>query len=68
MDTADLDVGELTVMGSLIGTMPELEELVALAARSQVSVTTRLYPLDDIRAAMSDLRAGEIRGRAVIVP
>ena len=50
MDTADLVVGEFTVMGSLIGTIPELEELVALAARSQVSVTTRLYPLDDIRA------------------
>jgi NAD+-dependent secondary alcohol dehydrogenase Adh1 len=68
VDTADLVVGELTVMGSLIGTIPELEELVALAARSQVSVTTRLYPLDDIGAAISDLRAGEIRGRAVVVP
>ena len=68
VDTADLVVGELTVMGSLIGTIAELEELVALAARSQVSVTTQLYPLDNIRTAMSDLRAGEIRGRAVIVP
>ena len=35
VDTADLVVGELTVMGSLIGTIPELEELVALAARSR---------------------------------
>ena len=68
VDTADLVVGEFTVTGSLVGTITELEELVALAARSHVSVTTRPYPLDDIHAAMSDLRSGEIRGRAVIVP
>ena len=68
VDTADLVANELTVMGSLVGTITELGELVTLAARSRVRVTTRLYPLDDIRSAMSDLRAGEIRGRAVIVP
>jgi NAD+-dependent secondary alcohol dehydrogenase Adh1 len=66
--TADLVGGEFTVMGSLIGTITELGELVALAARSLVSVTSRLYPLDDIQVAIDDLRAGEIRGRAVIVP
>jgi NAD+-dependent secondary alcohol dehydrogenase Adh1 len=68
MDTSDLVVRELTVMGSLIGTIPELGELVALAAASKVVVTTRIYPLADLRAAMSDLRAGDVRGRAVIVP
>ena len=31
-------------------------------------VTTRLYPLDEIQAAMTDLRAGRVQGRAVIVP
>ncbi len=68
VDTADLVVGELTVMGSLIGTIGELGELVALAKRSAVRVTTRVYPLTEIRAAMTDLRAGLVQGRAVIVP
>jgi NAD+-dependent secondary alcohol dehydrogenase Adh1 len=68
IDTADLVVGELTVMGSLVGTIRELGELVALAERSAVRVTTRLYSLAEIQAAMTDLRAGRVRGRAVIVP
>ena len=45
IDTADLVTGELTVMGSLVGTIQELGELVALAARSAVRVTSRSYPL-----------------------
>ena len=68
IDTAELVAGELTVMGSLIGTIRELGELVALAERSQVHVTTRLYRLAEIQTAITDLRAGRIQGRAVIVP
>jgi NAD+-dependent secondary alcohol dehydrogenase Adh1 len=68
VDTADLVVRELTVMGSLIGTIEELGELVTLAAASKVTVTTRVYPLTDIGTAMGDLRRGTIQGRAVIVP
>ena len=68
VDTSELVVRELTVMGSLIGTIQELGELVALAAASKVTVATQIYPLADIRTAMTDLRAGGVRGRAVIVP
>jgi NAD+-dependent secondary alcohol dehydrogenase Adh1 len=68
LETSQLVVRELTVLGSLIGTIRELGELVALAARSKVTVTTRIYRLEDIAAAMTDLRAGHVQGRAVIVP
>ncbi|MEO8274071.1 MAG: NAD(P)-dependent alcohol dehydrogenase [Chloroflexota bacterium] len=66
--TADLVVGEVSIVGSLIGTHAELVELVALAERSLVTVTTRTYPLDAIGDAMEDLRQGRIQGRAVILP
>ena len=47
---------------------PTEEELVALAAAGKVSLRTRRYPLDDINAAVEDLRNGRIVGRAVIQP
>ena len=64
----DLVANEVTIAGSLIGTHEELVELAGLADRGLVTVTTRTYPLDAIGEAMVDLRAGEIHGRAVIVP
>jgi NAD+-dependent secondary alcohol dehydrogenase Adh1 len=64
----DLVASEVTIAGSLIGTHEELVELAGLADRGLVTVTTRTYPLDAIGEAMVDLRAGEIHGRAVIVP
>jgi NAD+-dependent secondary alcohol dehydrogenase Adh1 len=66
--TADLVVGELEVTGSLIGTYGELQELVALAGRSRVHVATAPYPLAAFADAVADLRAGRIRGRAILVP
>ena len=66
--TADLVAGELSIGGSLIGTHNELVELIALAERGMVTVTTRTYPLDAINDAIEDLREGRIQGRAVIIP
>jgi len=64
----DLVTNEITVLGSLIGTHQELVELMALAERSQVRVTTRRYSLDAIHEAIGDLREGRILGRAILVP
>jgi NAD+-dependent secondary alcohol dehydrogenase Adh1 len=67
-DVYDLVGGEITVAGSLVGTLAELAELVALAEAARVSVRTRCYPLQAVADAMADLRAGAIVGRAVLVP
>lgn len=66
--TGDLVFGGFNVVGVNTGTHSELAELVALAERGLVTVTTRTYPLDAIAEAMEDLREGRIVGRAVIVP
>jgi NAD+-dependent secondary alcohol dehydrogenase Adh1 len=59
---------ELSIVGNLVGTHSELEELVWLAAAGKVSLRTRRYPLDDINAAVEDLRGGRMIGRAVVMP
>jgi D-arabinose 1-dehydrogenase-like Zn-dependent alcohol dehydrogenase len=40
---------------------------MALVAEGRVALHAREYPLEDIGVAVRDLRAGAIRGRAVIV-
>jgi NAD+-dependent secondary alcohol dehydrogenase Adh1 len=59
---------ELTIVGNLVGTHTELEELVGLAAAGKVTLRTRQYTLEDINEAVADLRGGRILGRAVLLP
>jgi len=66
--TYDLIGREITVAGSLVGTLTELAELAVLADQGLVTVTGTTYPLTAIRDAMTDLRAGRVEGRAVLVP
>lgn len=59
----------LTIQGSYVGSVPETAELMELVRRTglpDVPVSTRR--LDDVNAAMSDLRAGKIVGRVVLTP
>ena len=59
----------LTVQGSYVGSVPEMQELMELVRRTglpDVPVATR--PLDDVNAVMDQLRAGKIVGRVVLVP
>jgi propanol-preferring alcohol dehydrogenase len=59
----------LTLQGSYVGTLQELQELVALVKRTKMSpipVTRR--PLADANAALQDLHHGRIVGRTVLVP
>lgn len=59
----------LTLQGSYVGTLDELRELVALARRTgmkAIPVTRR--PLSDANAALQDLHAGRVVGRAILVP
>ena len=50
------------------GTRPELVELLALAARGDISVESTTYSLADGARAYRDLHDGRVSGRAVVVP
>jgi len=59
----------LTVQGSYVGSLPEIAELLDLVNRKgapDVPVATR--PLDQVNAALNDLRDGKIIGRVVMTP
>ena len=60
--------GESVVMGSTWGTRNELEEVIALAAADRLSFHVERHPLSDINDVFRRLEAGEIIGRAVLVP
>lgn len=54
--------------GNLVGSYNDLQDLMALAARGAVTLHTKKYKLDDFLQAISDLDAGKVRGRAILVP
>ncbi|HYD70085.1 alcohol dehydrogenase [Azospirillum sp.] len=63
-----LPLRAISVAGSYVGSLAEMTELVALArtgALRPMPIETR--PLDAVQATLDDLRAGRIRGRAVLV-
>jgi NAD+-dependent secondary alcohol dehydrogenase Adh1 len=68
MPTLDMITSEKTIVGNLVGTYPELVELMALADRGLVHLSTREYRLKDANQALHDLHHGRIRGRAVLIP
>lgn len=66
--TAEFVGREISIVGNLVGTHAELEELTMLAAAGALQLETTPYPLEGIGDAMETLRQGGIRGRAVVVP
>jgi len=58
----------ITVSPTYWGTLPELYEVLALAARGDIVAHTTNYPLDRADEAYAAIRAGEVIGRAVVVP
>jgi len=59
---------ELSVQTTYWGSRPELIEVLDLAARGHIHATVTTFPLDEAAEAYRRLRAGEVTGRAVIVP
>ena len=68
LPTLDMITTEKTIVGNLVGTYPELVELMALADRGLVHLATREYKLKDANQALKDLHHGIVRGRAVLIP
>ena len=66
--TVDLVISEKNIIGNLVGTWAELTELMELAHRGLVDLTTKEYALSDANLALRDLHDGKIRGRAVLIP
>jgi NAD+-dependent secondary alcohol dehydrogenase Adh1 len=68
LPTIDMITSEKTIVGNLVGTYPELVELMALADRGLVHLATREYALKDANQALHDLHNGQVKGRAVLIP
>ncbi|TGQ04016.1 NAD(P)-dependent alcohol dehydrogenase [Mesorhizobium sp. M2E.F.Ca.ET.166.01.1.1] len=66
--TVDMVITEKNIIGNLVGTWAELVELMALADRGLVDLTTVEYRLTDANRALHDLHHGKIHGRAVLIP
>ncbi|GKV71241.1 NAD(P)-dependent alcohol dehydrogenase [Pseudarthrobacter sp. NCCP-2145] len=66
--TIDIVSAEINIIGNLVGSYNDLQDLMALAARGAVTLHTQKYTLDDFQDAISDLEAGLVRGRAILVP
>lgn len=67
--TPFLPMRALTLQGSYVGSLNEIAELLDLVNRTgapDVPVATR--PLDQVNAALNDLRAGKVIGRLVMAP
>lgn len=67
--TIELISREINVIGNLVGSYNDLDELMVLAARGKVRLHTKLYAFDDALRALSDLDHGLVPGgRAILVP
>lgn len=59
---------EMSVQTTYWGTRPELVELLDLAGRGLIESRITRFSLDDAAAAYEALKAGEVEGRAVVIP
>ncbi|MGI8709810.1 MAG: NAD(P)-dependent alcohol dehydrogenase [Acidimicrobiales bacterium] len=66
--TLDIISTERSIVGNIVGTFNDLAELMVLAQAGKVTLHTKTYPLDDAVQAIQDLDAGNVRGRAILVP
>jgi NAD+-dependent secondary alcohol dehydrogenase Adh1 len=63
-----LVAGETTIAGNLVGSWIDLWELLQLHARGVVTLRSETHPLDAVNDVLDALRAGDVTGRAVLVP
>ena len=66
--TIDLISTERNIVGNLVGSYNDLDELMTLAAQGKVTLHTKQYPLTAVNEAMDDLEAGRLQGRGILVP
>jgi NAD+-dependent secondary alcohol dehydrogenase Adh1 len=59
---------EKAIAGNLVGSWIDLWEVLQLHGRGVVTLRTETHSLDDVNDVLDRLRAGEVTGRAVLVP
>jgi propanol-preferring alcohol dehydrogenase len=59
---------EYSVMGSVIGTRHDMEQVLKIAARGKLKVDCACYKLSEAEDVLKMLKQGKIVGRAVLVP
>lgn len=66
--TVDMIFTERNIIGNLVGTWADLNELMSLADRGLVHLATVEYSLKDANKALHDLNDGKVKGRAILIP
>jgi D-arabinose 1-dehydrogenase-like Zn-dependent alcohol dehydrogenase len=67
LSLATLPLRAVSIVGVFTGTLPEFQELMALAREGKVKrAPLETRPLDEAQQSLDDLRAGRIRGRVVL--
>jgi NAD+-dependent secondary alcohol dehydrogenase Adh1 len=66
--SAALVVGEQSIVANLVGSWIDLWELVQLHAAGRVRLVSETHPLEQVNEVLARLEAGDITGRAVLVP
>jgi propanol-preferring alcohol dehydrogenase len=58
---------EKVVVGSLLGTRQQMREVLDLAAAGKIKAQCEPFPLADAAEALTRLKNGQIRARAVLL-
>jgi len=67
MPIFDVVMNRITLRGSIVGGREDLAEAIAFAAEGKVKAEIHRTKLDTINQVFSDLKAGKIDGRAVLM-
>jgi len=59
---------EKTIVGSLLGTRRQMQEVLELAAAGKIRVVHEQHPLEEAQETLARLKKGEIQARAVLTP
>jgi len=59
---------EKSAVANLVGSWPDLWELMQLHTAGRIQLRTETHPLDSVNEVLDKLRAGEVTGRAVLTP
>lgn len=65
--TIDIISREISVVGNLVGSYNDLDELMTLTAQGKVTLSTRSYPRSAALTALDDLDGGRIPGGRAIL-
>jgi propanol-preferring alcohol dehydrogenase len=63
----DVVMNRITIRGSIVGGREDLTEAIAFAAKGKVRAEIQKRRLDDINEIFTDLKAGTLNGRAVLM-